>query len=189
MVEAEISRAASSPSPIARETKLLDHILRLQGQVVSGFQRGSKLLGIPTANLPYESFKEAVEDARAGVYFGWARVGNREEVYKAVLSIGWNPYFKNSQKTVEPYLLHKFEQDFYGEELRLLVCGFIRTEADFPSLDELIKAIHEDIRVGGEALDLPTFKAFKNDLLFVDKDRPDKPILNGATEAPPALVN
>jgi hypothetical protein len=28
---------------------------------------------------------------------------------------GWNPYFKNEQRTAEPWLLHKFDEDFYGE--------------------------------------------------------------------------
>lgn len=26
------------------------------------------------------------------------------------------------EKTCEPWLLHEFEDDFYGEELRLVVC-------------------------------------------------------------------
>ena len=27
---------------------------------------------------------------------------------------------------IEPYLLHEFEEDFYGQTLRLLVTGYIR---------------------------------------------------------------
>lgn len=34
----------------------------------------------------------------------------------------------------EPHLLHEFEQDFYGEELRLVILAFIRPEANFTSL-------------------------------------------------------
>ena len=46
-------------------------------------------------------------------------------------------------------------QDFYDEELRLVVCGYIRPEADFKSLDDLISAIHHDADVTRKALDHP----------------------------------
>lgn len=71
-----------------------------------------------------------------------------------VMSIGWNPYFDNTEKTIvsvsqyspfhvqylsilvyskrhrlqEPWLLHDFGEDFYGEELRLVIVGYIRPE-------------------------------------------------------------
>ena len=38
-----------------------------------------------------------------------------------VMSVGWNPFFKNESKTCEPWLLHDFDTDFYDKELR---CGF-----------------------------------------------------------------
>jgi FAD synthase len=38
------------------------------------------------------------------------------------------------------HILHKFDDDFYGEELRVVVCGFIRPELDFPSLGMRILA-------------------------------------------------
>ena len=68
-----------------------------------------------------------------------------------------NPFYKNTKKTVEPHLLSVFPADFYGEELRLVVCGYLRPEANFPSLDALMAAIHGDIAAtrarlaGGEA--------------------------------------
>ena len=86
----------------------------------------------------------------SGVYFGWAGLSTRG-IYKMVMSIGWNPYFDNTEKTVvsvlyshfsyvysmlcskrlplqEPWLLHNFGEDFYGEELRLAIVGYIRPE-------------------------------------------------------------
>jgi hypothetical protein len=51
-------------------------------------------------------------------------------LYKAAVSIGWNPTYTGEQavkqKMIEPYLLHEFEDDFYGQTLRLLVTGYIR---------------------------------------------------------------
>jgi hypothetical protein len=69
------------------------------GPVIKGFGRGSKVLGIPTANLPAENFSDVVSEHTSGVYFGWAGLSTRG-VYKMVMSIGWNPYFDNTEKTV-----------------------------------------------------------------------------------------
>lgn len=131
------------------------------GPVIKGFGRGSKVLGIPTANLSPENFSDALSEHTSGVYFGWAGLSTRG-IYKMVMSIGWNPYFDNTEKTIEPWLLHKFDDDFYGEELRLVVVGYIRPEANFPSLDSLIERIHEDARIAEKALDLPIYASYKD---------------------------
>jgi hypothetical protein len=34
----------------------------------------------------------------------------------------------------EPWILHKFSEDFYGEELRLIVVGYIRPEVSLPHM-------------------------------------------------------
>lgn len=48
-------------------------------------------------------------------------------------SVG-NPYFNNKTKTVEPHLLHEFSDDFYGSEIRLVITGYLRPEANFDNL-------------------------------------------------------
>lgn len=130
------------------------------GPVIKGFGRGSKVLGIPTANLPAENFSDILSEHTSGVYFGWAGLSTRG-IYKMVMSIGWNPYFDNTEKTIEPWLLHDFDEDFYGEELRLVIVGYIRPEANFPSLESLIERIHEDGRIAEEALDSPVYARYK----------------------------
>ena len=45
---------------------------RWGGDVTVGFGRGSKDLGVPTANLPPESLKDVLPDLPCGVYFGCA---------------------------------------------------------------------------------------------------------------------
>jgi len=49
--------------------------------------------------LPTENFSDVVSEHTSGVYFGWAGLSTRG-VYKMVMSIGWNPYFDNTEKTV-----------------------------------------------------------------------------------------
>ncbi|KAJ4777540.1 riboflavin kinase/FMN hydrolase [Rhynchospora pubera] len=131
------------------------------GPVIKGFGRGSKVLGIPTANLSAESFSDILSEHTSGVYFGWAALFTRG-IYKMVMNIGWNPYFANTEKTIEPWLLHEFDEDFYGEELRLAIIGYIKPEANFPSLESLIARIHEDGRIAEKALDLPLYAAYRD---------------------------
>ncbi|KAL3377376.1 hypothetical protein AABB24_003666 [Solanum stoloniferum] len=132
------------------------------GPVIKGFGRGSKVLGIPTANLSPEGYSAILSEHPAGVYFGWAGLSGRG-VYKMVMSIGWNPFFNNAEKTIEPWLLHDFNEDFYGEELHLVVVGYIRPEATFSSLEALIAKIHEDRKIAERALELPQYLKYKDD--------------------------
>ncbi|KAL2932058.1 Bifunctional riboflavin kinase/FMN phosphatase [Bienertia sinuspersici] len=98
-------------------------------------------------NLSTEGYSSLLSEYPSGVYFGWAGVAKRG-IYKMVMSIGWNPYFDNAEKTIEPWLLHEFEDDFYGEELRLVV----------------VAKIHEDGRIAESALELPTYSKYKDDM-------------------------
>lgn len=51
------------------------------------------------ANFPLDVVKNLPEDLSAGIYFGWANVDNGD-VHKAVLSIGWNPFYDNKEKSM-----------------------------------------------------------------------------------------
>ena len=64
--------------------------------MVTGFGRGSKQLGIPTANVDADSLRGALlSEAISGIYAGWASVGTSLAVHKMAMSIGWNPVWGN----------------------------------------------------------------------------------------------
>ncbi|KAI9198040.1 hypothetical protein LWI28_009041 [Acer negundo] len=132
------------------------------GPVIKGYGRGSKVLGIPTANLSTKGYSSVLSEHPSGVYVGWAGLSTRG-IYKMAMSIGWNPYFNNSEKTIEPWLLHEFDEDFYGEELRLVIVGYIRPEENFPTLESLIEKILDDGKIAERALDLPLYSKYKDD--------------------------
>lgn len=89
-------------------------------------------------------------------------------VYKMVMSVGWNPFYNNDFKTVEPHLIHDFgDEQLYGQELRLTVCGYIRPEANFESLDQLIARIRQDIHIADTALDQDPFHSLRGDEFLV----------------------
>ncbi|XP_023000816.1 bifunctional riboflavin kinase/FMN phosphatase isoform X1 [Cucurbita maxima] len=151
------------------ENTLPIHPMYIGGPVVKGYGRGSKVLGIPTANLSTEGYSDVLLEHPSGVYFGWAGLSTRG-IFKMVASIGWNPFFDNAEKTIEPWLLHEFHEDFYGEDLRLVLVGYIRPEANFPNLESLIAKIHEDGRIAERALDLPLYSKYRDDQYLKQHD-------------------
>ncbi|KAL2092600.1 hypothetical protein ACEWY4_012398 [Coilia grayii] len=138
-----------------------------RGEVVRGFGRGSKELGIPTANFPASVVEELPEDIGTGIYYGWASLDNGP-IHKMVMSIGWNPYYKNTIKSMETHVIHNFKEDFYGQTLNVVMVGYIRPERGFDSLDALITAIHNDIEEAKQRLDLPEHLKLKEDSFFKD---------------------
>lgn len=139
-----------------------------KGTIVKGFGRGSKELGIPTANMCEEVVKSLPENFDPGVYYGWAKLSNDARVYKMVMSIGWNPFYKNKTKSMEVHIIHEFDHDFYGIQLSICVLGYTRPELDFNSLDELISAIRNDIQTARDNLDSKAAQAYITNSYFTD---------------------
>jgi riboflavin kinase len=75
-----------------------------------------------------------------------------------VMSIGYNPFYKNTVRSAEVHVLHRFARDFYGCEMRVSILGFIRKELDYVSLEALVKDIEMDCRVAGQSLDRSGWK-------------------------------
>ena len=126
----------------------------LFGPVIQGFKRGSKEIGFPTANYPEDIVEKLPSDFVHGVYYGWAQV-NDGPVYKMVMSIGDNPFYRNEKKTIvrimkcyavflqsfwsilllkETYIMHKFSSDFYGSCLKVVVLGYLRPMLSYENL-------------------------------------------------------
>lgn len=51
------------------------------------------------ANFSRDVIKDLPENVSTGVYFGWAQI-EKSPVYKMVMSIGWNPFYKNTEKSM-----------------------------------------------------------------------------------------
>ena len=65
--------AAATAATTAATVRRLESPLQFASTVVTGFQRGSKELGWPTANLENTDVVQAtIEVATLGVYCGWA---------------------------------------------------------------------------------------------------------------------
>ncbi|KAI4216908.1 MAG: hypothetical protein LQ351_000857 [Letrouitia transgressa] len=160
--------------------------IKLSGPVVKGFGRGSKELGIPTANIPLTGLSVGGhEDVESGIYYGWAGLdvssdgertsesvqtgpGIRGTVWPMVMSIGWNPFYKNSVRSVEVHILHKFNKDFYGVRMNLLILGFVRPEYDYVSKESLVEDIRTDIEVTRRSLEREAYTKAKDTSYLLD---------------------
>ncbi|KAJ2722354.1 riboflavin kinase [Coemansia sp. Benny D115] len=163
------SASARRPSVAGPEVPEAPFPLFVSGAVSRGFGRGGKQLGIPTANLPEESVQAALRDIPVGVYLGWAQVdGLTAGPEPMVMSLGWNPYFKNERRSGEVHIMRAFSEDFYGAHMRVAVLAYIRPERDYASLDDLVRDIHVDIDVARKSLQRPAYLRVKDDAFFTD---------------------
>ena len=125
---------------VAEAAHLLGHPYSLHGPVIRGDGRG-RTIGVPTANIAYPSEKLIPSK---GIYACWAYLN--DERYLAAVNIGINPTFTPEKQTlsVEAHLLD-FDQEIYGEDLRLEFVARLRDELTFESAEELVAQIWEDV--------------------------------------------
>uniref|UniRef100_A0A5S6QX01 riboflavin kinase n=1 Tax=Trichuris muris TaxID=70415 RepID=A0A5S6QX01_TRIMR len=139
------------------------------GRVVRGFGRGSRQLGCPTANLSDDAIKALPQQFACGVYYGFANV-DKGPIYEMVMSVGWNIQFESERKTMAIHLLHVFDEDFYGSQLRVVALGYLRPMLTFETLGELTEQIQRDIENAKAALASPNFQRFTEDQFFCSND-------------------
>lgn len=113
----------------------------LRGPVEIGLGRGHAL-GFPTANLRVPA-KLLPKD---GVYAGVARYDGRD--YAALVSIGNNPHFGGSERTIEAWL-RDFQGTIYGRELGLRDLRYLREQRLFGDTGELIEQMRLDLQTIG----------------------------------------
>jgi riboflavin kinase/FMN adenylyltransferase len=131
---------------VADAARILGRPHRMTGTVVHGAHRGREL-GYPTANLAPDSLGLVPAD---GVYAGWlTRVGkpadDPERTLPAAISVGTNPTFDGTLRTVEAYVLDRTDLDLYDEEVTIEFVEHIRPTLRFDSIEELLEAMAGDV--------------------------------------------
>ena len=101
-----------------------------------GDKRGREL-GFPTANLSLD----AACGLRHGVYA--VRVGLAGRRYDGVANFGRRPMFDSGVVLLEVFLFD-FAGDLYGRRIDVAFIEWIRDEAAFGSVDELVRAMNDD---------------------------------------------
>jgi len=121
-----------------RTERMLGRRYCVEGPVVKGKQNGHKL-GFPTVNVSYDP---KMVLPKPGVYAGITyALGQR---LKCVINVGSNPTFGADKITVESHILD-FDENLYGDYVRVSFAKRIRGEIKFESLDELRAQIQSDV--------------------------------------------
>jgi riboflavin kinase/FMN adenylyltransferase len=113
--------------------------------VTTGRDRGGKLLGFPTANLNLQD--ELCPGS--GIY---AVTGERNDrLYDGVANIGYSPTFDDNLFTIEVHILD-FDDNIYGEKIRINFIQRIRDEKKFAGVTELSDQIRKDVEAARRIL-------------------------------------
>ncbi|PRX37589.1 riboflavin kinase / FMN adenylyltransferase [Meinhardsimonia xiamenensis] len=133
-------REALSAGRPREAAAMLGHWHRIDGPVLHGDKRG-KSLGFPTANMSIER----LHPPRFGVYAVLVDVltGPCRGSYHGAASIGIRPMFGGSHPNLETFIFD-FEGDLYGEHLSVGLVEFLRPEARFESIEELMAQMAQD---------------------------------------------
>ena len=124
---------------IEKANELLGYEYIMNGVVVHGFGRGSKMLGFPTANIEVSNDTFLLKN---GVYIVEMFVEGKW--IPGMASIGINPTFDDVHKvTIEVNLLD-FDKDIYHLPVRVKWLKYLRPELKFDGIDALIAQLKKD---------------------------------------------
>ena len=148
-VSSSVIRRALLSGEVSTATKYLGYPYFMQGTIVSGYQVGRKI-GFPTANLQVDFPNKLIP--AIGVYA--VRVSVNGQSYRGMLNIGHRPTLNNgTDLSIEVHILD-FEGDIYHQAMRIEFVDFLRPEAKFHSVDELVLQIQKDKEAAIKILEL-----------------------------------
>jgi len=133
-----IRNALQNKGDVSQATKFLGRYYILNGTVVHGDKRGSKI-GYPTANIQIDLNKKVIP--KKGVYAVWTRVDG--QYYPGMMNIGKRPTFEGDKLTMEVHIF-SFDENIYGKEVQIQFVERIRDERKFEGIDQLKEQLDKD---------------------------------------------
>ena len=118
-------------------THLLTRPFAVEATVERGDGRGHEL-GYPTANVSLGRYQRPAY----GIYAVKVRFDDGSE-HCGVASFGIRPMFEPPQELLETYIFD-WEGDLYGRTIEIALVEYIRPEARFDSIDQLVDRMRED---------------------------------------------
>ena len=120
--------------------RLLGRHYEIEGRITQGDQRG-RTIGFPTANIDLDTNTRpliGVYAIRAGIDRGSDTVW-----HDGVANLGYRPTFNGETCILETHLFN-FNNNVYGEYLRVALVEFIRPEQKFNGIKDLTAQIKKD---------------------------------------------
>ncbi|MEV4559705.1 bifunctional riboflavin kinase/FAD synthetase [Kitasatospora sp. NPDC049285] len=142
-----LCRRLVAAGDMAGVAEILGRPHRVEGEVVRGAQRGREL-GFPTANVDTVAHSAIPAD---GVYAGWLTADG--ERMPAAISVGTNPTFDGTARTVEAYAIDRVGLDLYGQHVAVDFLAWLRGMEKFDSIDALLERMADDVKRARELTD------------------------------------
>jgi len=131
-------RTAIQDSDFEKVHQFLGRPYELNGTVIQGAGLG-RTLGFPTANLEIPEIYKLIPPK--GVYM--VDIEHKNRGYKGMMNIGNRPTLNGNDETIEVHLFD-FDQQIYGDSLKVLIVKKIREELKFDSLEALKTQLVQD---------------------------------------------
>ncbi|MCW2873885.1 bifunctional riboflavin kinase/FAD synthetase [Actinacidiphila oryziradicis] len=135
-----LTRRLIAQGDVAGAMEILGRPHRVEGVVVRGAQRGREL-GYPTANVETVPHTAIPAD---GVYAGWLDVAG--EAMPAAISVGTNPTFDGTARTVEAYAIDREGLELYGLHAGVGFLAYLRGMEKFDTIDALLERMADDVK-------------------------------------------
>jgi riboflavin kinase/FMN adenylyltransferase len=136
-------RELLSQGQVRQIPDLLGRAFSVEGTIVPGFQRGSKI-GFPTANIKLEGLVLPAD----GVYFTRSLLA--EKIFSSVTHIGAAPTVGRAERVIETHILGYDGGPLYDQKIEVQFLDYIRGVQKFDSVEELRLQIQKDIQAGLE---------------------------------------
>lgn len=139
-------RAELTEGDVTAAAAMLGRPHSMTGEVVRGFQRGREM-GFPTANLARNSGGMVPAD---GIYAGYLLrptlpIEHPDRHMPAAISVGTNPTFDGTVRTVEAYVLDRDDLDLYDEKVTVEFVQRLRGTIRFDGMEPLIEQMNDDV--------------------------------------------
>ncbi|KZN66951.1 bifunctional riboflavin kinase/FAD synthetase [Pseudoalteromonas luteoviolacea] len=136
-VSSTLIRAALAQGDVDKAHEMLGHTYAISGRVIHGWKKGREL-GFRTANV---ALKRQVSPVQ-GVFAVNAYIKN--EVFKGVANVGTKPTLNGKRALLEVHLFD-FDQNIYGQFIKVELIKKLRDEQKFESLAHLTQQITADV--------------------------------------------
>ena len=134
-------RRALAGGQVEIATNLLGRAYEVRGVVVNGDKRG-RSIGFPTANVEVPNAMCLPAD---GVYAGHFTRENGA-VYACAINLGRRPtFFEHADHSLLEAHLLDFDEDLYGEHVRVTFEHFLRSERKFDGLEAIKTQLQLDV--------------------------------------------
>lgn len=133
---------------VSDANKMLGRPFFVSDKVMVGKKLGNKI-GFPTANI-YPGDKSNVP-LKYGVYATKTTAG--PFTYNSVTNVGTNPTLENHDNIKIETFIFDFDNDIYGDEIKVEFIDFIRPETKFQNVDTLKMQLAKDTNKAKKILD------------------------------------